>query len=144
MVGTHVCWFGGEVQWIKKEIVKYFPGVRKISGLGIWGCPVWSCCLDVILISKHLLFLGGTGNSWIHLIVRISLNCKWMSWQAVFHFFVAYFYFLAVSYAIYVLCFQSNWMSCLFLNLIKHENNKWGGDYICLSVWGIIYGCVWV
>lgn len=46
--------------------------------------------------------------------------------------FIAYF-FLAVSYAVYVLCFWSN-LSCLFFNPIKHENSKWGGDYICLLI----------
>lgn len=40
--------------------------------------------------------------------------------------FVAYF-FLAVSYAIYVLCFYSGLVSCLFFNPIKHENSKWAG-----------------
>lgn len=86
----------------------------------------------MILISKHLLF-GGQGEDMNTLecgsIFELQINVMPGSVLG----FLAYF-FLAVSYAIYVMYFCSSLMSCLFFNPIKHEKSKWGGDYICLSI----------
>lgn len=75
VVGAHI-WFGGDVLWVKKGIVKLFQEVRKISGLGVCGCSIWSCCLDMILISKHLLFWGERrGSTWMREYLWTTNKC---------------------------------------------------------------------